>query len=157
MKKRYADIIVDISQEKLDRTFQYEIPRELQPQIQIGTRVKIGFGKGTRELTGYVTGISDQPKIEESRIRQILEVVDKSIPIESRMISLAGWIAKNYGSTMNQALKTVLPVKETRKKQEKSYLVLKITKEEAADFHQECLRKHYTAKEIGRASCRERV
>ena len=29
MNKRYADIIVDISQEKLDKSFQYEIPEEL--------------------------------------------------------------------------------------------------------------------------------
>ena len=27
MSKVYADIIVDISQEKLDKSFQYEIPR----------------------------------------------------------------------------------------------------------------------------------
>ena len=30
MSRIYADIIVDISQEKLDKSFQYEIPEELQ-------------------------------------------------------------------------------------------------------------------------------
>ena len=35
MNRLYADIIVDISQEKLDRTFQYEIPEHLQEYIQL--------------------------------------------------------------------------------------------------------------------------
>ena len=48
-------------------------------------------------------------------MKQILGPESQGIPIESRLISLASWIAKNYGSTMNQALKTVLPVKEKRK------------------------------------------
>ena len=32
----YADIIVDISQEQLDKTFQYRIPPELENEVQIG-------------------------------------------------------------------------------------------------------------------------
>ena len=38
MDKLYADVIVDISQGKLDRTFQYEIPDELYHEIKIGSR-----------------------------------------------------------------------------------------------------------------------
>ena len=34
MSRIYADIIVDISQEKLDKSFQYEIPEELQGQVK---------------------------------------------------------------------------------------------------------------------------
>ena len=52
MSRLYADIIVDISQEKLDRTFQYEIPEHLQDDIQIGTKVRVPFGNGGREITG---------------------------------------------------------------------------------------------------------
>lgn len=112
MSRIYADIIVDISQEKLDKSFQYEIPEELQGQVEIGKRVRIPFGNGGRELTGYVIGLSEEPKIEPDRIKAILAVEDRGMEIESRLISLAGWIARQYGSTMNQALKTVLPVKE---------------------------------------------
>lgn len=37
----YADIIVDISHEKLDRSFQYRVPQELESQIHIGMVVSI--------------------------------------------------------------------------------------------------------------------
>ena len=52
----YADIIVDISQEQLDKTFQYRIPPELENEVQIGVMVQIPFGRGNRLLTGYVIG-----------------------------------------------------------------------------------------------------
>lgn len=138
MSRLYADIIVDISQEKLDRTFQYEIPEHLQDDIQIGTKVRVPFGNGGREITGYVIDITGQPKVEASRMKQILGPESQGIPIESRLISLASWIAKNYGSTMNQALKTVLPVKEKKKKQEKKFLVLKASPGEARLFLEAC-------------------
>lgn len=146
MSRLYADIIVDISQEKLDRTFQYEIPEHLQDDIQIGTKVRVPFGNGGREITGYVIDITGQPKVEASRMKQILGPESQGIPIESRLISLASWIAKNYGSTMNQALKTVLPVKEKKKKQEKKFLVLKASPGEARLFLEACEKKHFIAK-----------
>lgn len=123
MSRIYADIIVDISQEKLDKSFQYEIPEELQGQVEIGKRVRIPFGNGGRELTGYVIGLSEEPKIEPDRIKAILAVEDRGMEIESRLISLAGWIARQYGSTMNQALKTVLPVKEKKRQRRRDTFV----------------------------------
>ena len=47
MQKLYANIIVDITQEKLDRTFQYEIPAKMQETLQLGMVVKVPFGRGT--------------------------------------------------------------------------------------------------------------
>ena len=32
----YADVIIDISHEKLDRTFLYRVPEEMEGQIQAG-------------------------------------------------------------------------------------------------------------------------
>ena len=45
----YADIIIDISHEKLDRTFQYIVPEELEQTLCIGMPVKIPFGNGNRK------------------------------------------------------------------------------------------------------------
>ena len=43
---RYANIIIDISHEKVDRTFQYKIPKELEGKIEAGMCVQIPFGAG---------------------------------------------------------------------------------------------------------------
>ena len=37
----YADIIVDISHEKLDKSFQYLVPEKLKDEIQVGMVVSI--------------------------------------------------------------------------------------------------------------------
>ena len=56
----YANIIIDISHEKLDRTFQYRIPEELKGQIHPGTPVEIPFGRGNRSVNGYVVEVTDR-------------------------------------------------------------------------------------------------
>ena len=50
----YADIIVDISHEQLDKSFQYAVPKELENDIEVGMLVNVPFGRGNRNLTGYV-------------------------------------------------------------------------------------------------------
>ena len=53
----YADVIIDISHEKLDRDFQYRVPEELVQAIKPGVVVTVPFGKGNTLRKGYVTGI----------------------------------------------------------------------------------------------------
>ena len=130
----YADIIVDISQEQLDKTFQYRIPPELENEVQIGVMVQIPFGRGNRLLTGYVIGIGSTPKIPAEKIKDIDSVSQSGIQAVGRMIQLAAWLKKQYGSTMNQALKTVLPVKEKVRQKEKRTVRLAVSKEKAAEY-----------------------
>lgn len=90
----YADIIVDISQEQLDKTFQYRIPPELENEVQIGVMVQIPFGRGNRLLTGYVIGIGSTPKIPAEKIKDIDSVSQSGIQAVGRMIQLAAWLKK---------------------------------------------------------------
>ena len=64
---KYANIIVDISVEKLDKTFQYSIPENLQEEIQVGVQVDIPFGN--RKLTGYVIELTEDAEFDPRRIR----------------------------------------------------------------------------------------
>lgn len=49
--QRYADIIIDISHENLDKTYQYAIPEEYLSTAVIGAPVIVPFGLGTVQLT----------------------------------------------------------------------------------------------------------
>lgn len=111
MAVQYASVIIDISHENVDRVFQYRIPDSLLSQVRIGTQVCVPFGAGNRSRTGYVVDITDQADYEESRIKEVTEVNPGSVTADSRLIQLAWWMKERYGSTMNQALKTVLPVR----------------------------------------------
>ena len=108
----YANIIVDIYQGKLDKTFQYRVPERLKSTIAVGMLVTVPFG--SRKMQGYVIELTDVCEYEEDKIKEILSIVKGGVLIESQMIALAGWMRENYGGTMNHALKTVLPVKEKK-------------------------------------------
>ena len=127
----YADVIVDISFEKLDRIFQYGIPEHLKQQIKIGSQVEIPFGNGNRKIKGYIISFSETTQYPIEKIKELIGVVKNSTTIETRMIQLAWWLKETYGSTMNQALKTVVPVKKKIKGKEERYIKLKISKEAA--------------------------
>ncbi len=141
---KYANIIVDISHEKLDKTFQYLIPQELADEVRVGVLVEIPFGN--RSITGYVVELTDEAEFDVSRLKPIIGVKKGSVPIESQLIELAGWMRKNYGGTMNQALKTVIPIKHKTKAIERKILKLLINKEEAIHTLALYENKHFTAK-----------
>ncbi|MDE6025148.1 MAG: primosomal protein N' [Lachnospiraceae bacterium] len=116
MSQKYADIIIDISHEAIDRAFQYSIPKELEPDISVGVLVTVPFGKGDKIRKGYVIGISEKPDFDVNRIKAIHGVEGGSLPIEGKLIKLAAWMREKYGSTMINCLMTVMPVKEQVKK-----------------------------------------
>ena len=143
---KFANIIVDISLEKLDRTFQYRIPEELQDILKEGMQVRVPFGNGGRILTGYVLELTDNCEWDEGKLKPILGLAEKGIRLEGQLIALAAWMRRTYGSTMNQALKTVLPVKKSVQEKISRKVRLAVPREEAEAVLAEMERKHQTAR-----------
>ena len=143
---KFANIIVDISLEKLDRTFQYRIPEELQGVLKEGMQVRVPFGNGGRTLTGYVLELTDTCEWDEEKLKPILGLAEKGIRLEGQLIALAAWMRRTYGSTMNQALKTVLPVKKSVQEKISRKARLAVPREEAEAVLAEMERKHQTAR-----------
>ena len=143
----YADIIIDISVENLDRTFQYHIPENFEDSVTVGSKVNIPFGKGNRKITGYVVGISDEAKIDVTKIKDIDSVCIKDISIEDRMIELAFWMKEHFASTTNEALKCVLPVKRAVRSKVEKIILPAVSKDVLGVELDLAVRKHYTAKE----------
>ena len=143
----YADIIVEITHEQVDRTFQYRIPSIWRDEVQEGVQVWIPFGAGNRRIKGYVVGLSDKTEYDPAKIKEIAGIVPKGTTIESRMIELAAWLKREYGSTMIQALKTVLPVKKQVKKKEKRFVRALLDKNDLEEYRALMEKKHSTARE----------
>ena len=121
---RYADVIVDISLEKLDKTYQYAIPQHLAGTAVVGAKVEVPFGGGNRKLEGYIMDTSDTPAFDPARTKEILSVVPGAVSLERRSVTLAYWMKEHFGGTMNEALKTVLPVKQEVRNLKKRTIVL---------------------------------
>ena len=143
---RYANIIIDISHEKVDKTFQYKIPEKLQSILEEGMCVSVPFGKGNHLRQGYVVEITEKAEFPDDRQKYIEEISTDSVAVEADAIRLAAWMKRNYGSTMIAALKTVLPVKRSMKPKEKKKIVRLMTAEEVRSLLGESERKHQFAK-----------
>ena len=143
---RYADIIIDISHEALDKVFQYRVPLSLWEEVRPGSRVFVPFGRGNRETEGYVIAIRQEADYEESKIKEILRVNTEGISVESELIQVASFLKEKYGSTMIQALRTVLPVKTKMKPKEEVFITLSIEKDTAQQLLCEWERKHFAAR-----------
>ena len=57
----FADIVIDIVHEAVDRIFEYKVPVHLELSAAIGKTVVIPFGAGNRSRTGYIVGIKEIP------------------------------------------------------------------------------------------------
>ena len=129
----YADIIIDITHEKLDKVFQYRIPSELEGILEVGTEVIVPFGRGNKETGGYVIGFSETTDYDEDKIKFILRRAEDKRAIESKLVALAAWMKESYGGTMIQALRTVLPIKKQEKIKKKRTVRLLLSEEEGRE------------------------
>ena len=114
----YANIIVDISHEAVDRPFTYIVPQAILDKCRPGTRVMIPFGKGNHLKQGIIIELVNNPSVPIARLKEIDSVVLSQDATDSYMIELAYFIKTRYGSTMIDALKTVLPLKKAYRKKE---------------------------------------
>ncbi len=129
----YADIIIDITHEKLDKVFQYRIPSELEGILEVGTEVIVPFGRGNKETGGYVIGFSETADYDADKIKFILRRAEDKRAIESKLVALAAWMKESYGGTMIQALRTVLPIKKQEKIKKKRTVRLLLSEEEGRE------------------------
>lgn len=130
----YAEIIIDITHEKLDRTFEYKVPEELEGTLAVGSSVLVPFGNGDKVRTGFIIGFSEKSSFDPAKIKEIRGKAPKSIRIEENLVALAAWMKEHYGGTMIQALKTVWPVKKQERPKEKRIIRRTVTEEEGREW-----------------------
>lgn len=146
MEQQFADIIIDLSAKNVDRVFQYRIPEPLVGRITEGCQVLIPFGKGDRLRKGIVVAVTGVPSFEVSRMKEVDSLLSGAVPVQEQLVCLAWQMKERYGATMNQALKTVLPVKtEIAVRRERSICLL-VGAEELNRLLAEAERKKYKAR-----------
>ncbi len=97
-----ARVTLDLT---LRREFDYAIPEELRPVVEVGTRVKVPFSH--REVLGVVTTLAETSP--HTNLKPILRVVGEQSLITPRVLELARWMAGYYCCPVETALKSVLP------------------------------------------------
>lgn len=142
----YAKVIIDISHEKLDRTFEYKVPERLLGKLREGMEVQVPFGKGNTLRKAYIMQLTQTAEFPEEKLKSIAGISEKGMTLEEKQVELAAWIRSRYGGTMAQALKTVLPVKQKIREKHKEILTLRAGREVVCARLEEYRSKHHKAK-----------
>ena len=94
-----AEVIINSSAKKLNRTFDYNIPKELENLIFIGSKVLVPFGRLKSLEEAHVV------KIKESSEFEIKDIVKVETGLTDKQIEIANWIAKRYFCNVSECIK----------------------------------------------------
>lgn len=109
MGKQFAELVINI-EARLDNTFHYRVPRDLQNVLRIGHLVEVEFGR--RLAQGIVVGFDDQAPVDE--VKPIISLVASEPVVWGWQIDLARWMSQQYLTPLNGCLRLMLPPGLTR-------------------------------------------
>lgn len=100
----FADVILPVP---IPRMFTYKIPKLLLPDIQIGSRVIVQFGR-KKILTGIIGKVhSKAPEMYEAK--PILEILDSQPSVNPLQIKFWAWMADYYCCHIGEVMHAALP------------------------------------------------
>ena len=97
-----AEVIINSNVKTLNKTFDYEVPSNLE--IKLGARVFVPFGRKKELEEGIVVGFKDKSEFEVKEIAGLQEE-----QIEEDYIDLAKWISERYFCNFSESLNLMLP------------------------------------------------
>ena len=108
-----AEVIIDRTAKKLNRTFDYNIPKELEELVIVGSSVLVPFGKAKQLEEAYVIGIKEKTDFE---VKDIAKVKHN---LTDTQIRLAKWMAKKYFCNVSECIKLMSAPGSKRKNEVK--------------------------------------
>lgn len=94
-----AEVIINSSAKKLNRTFDYNIPNEWTELVNIGTKVLVPFGKNSRLEEAHVIKIKEKSEFE------VKDIVKIETELTDNQIELAKWMANQYFCNISDCIK----------------------------------------------------
>ena len=101
-----AEVIINSNVKNLNKTFDYNIPFEMEDKVKIGSRVLVKFGNIKQLEEGFVVNIKE--KSDWDNLKDIGAVEEKDF-IDEPKIELAKWMAHRYFCNVSDCIKLMLP------------------------------------------------
>ena len=108
-----AEVIIDRAAKRLNRTFDYNIPQELEDLVVVGSTVLVPFGNTKKLEEAYVIGIKQKSEY------QVKDIVKVNLNLTENQIRLAKWMSKKYFCNVSECIKLMLQPGTKRKNEVK--------------------------------------
>jgi primosomal protein N' (replication factor Y) (superfamily II helicase) len=99
----FVRVAIPIPSEKI---FTYAVPETLVPDVAVGKRVLVPFGK--RRMTGFIIEITSEAACDQT-IREILDLPDPEPLFDHDDLALYEWISRYYLHPLGKVLGELLP------------------------------------------------
>ncbi len=146
MQNNYADIILDITHGSVDRPFTYAVPEQMKAEIRPGMPVRVPFGAGNRLRAGYVIALHEEAPEYSGAVKEIAGAAEEQVSAGESLIALAVWMHEHYGCMLNQAMRTVMPVRSRTARRAERTVVSDLSPEELRDCAEKAGKKRQTAR-----------
>ncbi len=93
----------------LRKIFDYIIPKSIEHQTTVATRVKVSFGNKNKILIGFIVNITTLSEIPEDKLKPILELIDIKPILPISLYNTLLWAANYYKSSIGEILDCALP------------------------------------------------
>lgn len=104
---RVAKIALGAAIYAIDKPYSYQVPLDLEEQLQPGMRVLVPFGAGNRRTDGLVLAV-EMAKPDRT-LKMVLSLLDDDPVLSLEGIHLALWMREQYFCTVYQAARVMLP------------------------------------------------
>lgn len=101
-----SEVIVDIKNKQVNRSFDYKIPAHLSNIIDVGFRVLVPFGNTKR--VGYVINIKDDT-LYKKNLKEIIDIVDVKPILSKEFIEIGKTIAEENFSFYAKVYDAMIP------------------------------------------------
>ena len=98
-----AEVYLNQTNKRIDRPYDYLIPEPLVPRVVPGVRVAVGFGRGERQLEGFVVRLKTDTDYPEG-IKAVAAVIDDTPILTPAQIELCLFMKRHYCSLFYEAL-----------------------------------------------------
>lgn len=103
-----VQVIVDVPTQQTNHPFTYSVPDKWADTVKPGMRVVVPFGKGDRQVQGFVVGV-DAPHHFDGELRPLAALMDLQPVVNDELLRLSQWMADDTYSFWISCLYTMLP------------------------------------------------
>ncbi len=102
--QRFASVALNLP---LRREFTYGIPQAMRGRLELGSRVKVPFGK--RTMIGVVVGLDAESEVPASKLKDIVSHFTEIPPLPACILEFTRLMAGEYACSWGSALEAALP------------------------------------------------
>lgn len=101
----FAEVILNNNAKALNKIFDYEVPKELEDKVHIGSRVFVPFGRSKSLEDGFIIGLKESSDYAN---KPIASSQDQDFISKDR-IELAKLMSNKYFCNISECIKLMLP------------------------------------------------